>query len=693
MDSFNLKLQKQTTEDVNIISEFSDYYKDNDFPNDLTSLINFDKETNSIDKQFWANLEWMKLSNLSTNFKLVEDNVYSEDCIQGSIGNCYLISACSKLAEFPSRLRKIFVNNKINRAGIYSVRLFVDGFEIKITIDDYIPVLPNSKTPVFAKIPLSNNIWPLIIEKSWAKYMKNYQNTISGRPDEVFAVLTGAPCSLLHMCNFKTNIEKNSLFKKLQNYSLNSFLICAATSAQNENNNILGLNSQHAYSITFAFSFESSGKELKLIKLRNPWGKLNTSKFEGEIIKNNYLDIPEISKNIGVQDKGSFVLTFEEFLNNFSYIYLCFYHDTHSLTSHYIFEDELNHHFKCFKIDLRQAKNIKKDKIYFSVSKPTQLVFMNESKNDSSYCSIFVGKKLYDNVLEYVSHAEGYASQHNIELEVFEQYEYYIIVHIDSYKGHISNKPLQLGTVSCYSNEKYIKIDEVKAKTDELFMSLIYNYYMTFKSAFSDTLEPIDQNMYITKNTISLNNSNYSFILYENLSKTASVHLEVKGQVNKKTDVDGGIICNNNKSPDYFNIDKLLYFNEYYILSRYKCGVNYTYSYTIKDDEHNKKEVKAKGLSILKNQLMIKGNLIINKYMKHSSGIIFYFRNTCTDCFIKVNIKFTDISNLVSFDKMNSNGIYEIVLEPQGEYFLDYNKIEGSLGYSIKWVCSIEEFA
>ncbi len=40
---------------------------------------------------------------------------------------------------------------------------------------------------------------------------------------------------------------------------------------------------------------------------------------------------------------------------------------------------------------------------------------------------------------------------------------------------------------------------------------------------------------------------------------------------------------------------------------------------------------------------------------------------------------------------MSSSGIYELIIEPQGELYLEYSKIDITLESSMKWICSIEE--
>jgi len=122
-----------------IISQHSELFKDELFPPEITSLIDFeDKILSDTHKIKWSSFEWISLRNNYNDITLL-NNVSCKDVIQGSLGNCYFLSVCAVMAEFPHRLDKIFLIKKINQAGIYAVRFFIDGEIKKIIVDDMIP--------------------------------------------------------------------------------------------------------------------------------------------------------------------------------------------------------------------------------------------------------------------------------------------------------------------------------------------------------------------------------------------------------------------------------------------------------------------------------------------------------------------------------------------------------------------------
>lgn len=739
MDPFNMTMLKQTTDDINVISQFSDYYKDEKFSNDITSLINFDLD--NINKEYWATLEWKKLSNIFNNLNHIDKDIYPEDCIQGSIGNCYLISAASKLAEYPNRLKKIFVNHSYNKAGIYAVELYIDSKIKKIIVDDYVPVLPNSNTLVFSKLPSSRNIWMIILEKAWAKHLGNYANTVSGHPDHVLHTLTGAPSDYILTTKYNNPSLICSLFKMLQEFSLSSYLICAASSNNNfgDNKNNTGINSRHAYSIIFVQEFEASGEKIRLIKLRNPWGKLATENFKGEIIKKNYIEYPEIKNNIGNQTKGSFILTLEEFIKYFDTIYLCKYLDNYYLSSEYLtlHDENKDEFFMSFVVDLRNAAYAKKsdsniknsksnNKIFFSINKPTCFGFIKEDKKnlesvDDLYSNMFIAKRsIYDsNNFEYVGHVEGYKQQQTIELDYYENAEYILLIKMDKHKGKIIHSNF-LGSVSVYSREEYVDIYETqKINITEVFNCLLYDYYNQFKSSFT-SVKYLDKKEKISMTNFNFENSNYGVLVIENLNTKDACDINLDFQLNDIKENGGVIYCKASKEKYKGNMKLFLSYGDFIVLPRYKSGIVWKYSYKIiknynkslnlgnkstKPDKcinNNNEDKKIISPPLFKKQsssalskdiiLKVKGKeMIINKIV-NDNGVDLYFKNTLSDVFVKFIIKLPKLENLITNElDFNVNGT-EIVLEPLGEKIIDFEIIDKSVFPIIEVQATAEEF-
>lgn len=62
-----------------------------------------------------------------------------------------------------------------------------------MVVDDIFPITINGKLVFSEPNPLTgNNLWPIILEKAWAKLNVNYEHTCAGWMHECARVFTGA---------------------------------------------------------------------------------------------------------------------------------------------------------------------------------------------------------------------------------------------------------------------------------------------------------------------------------------------------------------------------------------------------------------------------------------------------------------------------------------------------------------------
>jgi len=59
--------------------------------------------------------------------------------IQGSIGDCYMISVLASISEYPDRIKKIFRISELNKEGIVAMNVYIKGRPEVMTIDDRLP--------------------------------------------------------------------------------------------------------------------------------------------------------------------------------------------------------------------------------------------------------------------------------------------------------------------------------------------------------------------------------------------------------------------------------------------------------------------------------------------------------------------------------------------------------------------------
>lgn len=60
--------------------------------------------------------------------------------VQGSLGDCYFLSALAALAEDENNVRAIFEGQSFNPSGIYKVTMRIHGELEEVLVDDFIPV-------------------------------------------------------------------------------------------------------------------------------------------------------------------------------------------------------------------------------------------------------------------------------------------------------------------------------------------------------------------------------------------------------------------------------------------------------------------------------------------------------------------------------------------------------------------------
>ena len=62
--------------------------------------------------------------------------------MQGALGDCWLITAISTMAEYPDSLKKLFLTKEHNEIGQYAVRLWCEGLQewVNVKVDSFMPI-------------------------------------------------------------------------------------------------------------------------------------------------------------------------------------------------------------------------------------------------------------------------------------------------------------------------------------------------------------------------------------------------------------------------------------------------------------------------------------------------------------------------------------------------------------------------
>lgn len=236
--------------------------------------------------------------------EIVEGAVFSEvdkfgerysrsEIHQGGLGDCYyltalgLILANKKLTDFviPDD------NNEDQELGIYHFRYWVKGYFFDVVVDDRLPCTDagyvaryesgfvGQYKPV-AALPAGKEFWPLLLEKAYAKLFGSYASIDAGGIGEAIEDFSGGVTEELLL---KPGLIKD--FKAITPPKYFGSFFGFGTPGVGR----LGLEPGHAYAVIDQVDVtDIHGNAIRLLKLRNPWGK---GEWHGD-----WADIPRSSK-------------------------------------------------------------------------------------------------------------------------------------------------------------------------------------------------------------------------------------------------------------------------------------------------------------------------------------------------------------------------------------------------------------
>jgi len=463
---------------------------------------------------------WAKLSEVKDTSKLNvlrDSKNLKDDVIQGELGDCYFLSTLYSLAENPQNIKKMVKNGKATDDS-FEANIYIHGEPVTIVVDDSFPVANASKIAFAGINENSGNIWPLILEKAWAKCNKSYEDIIPGNSADAFQFLTPAPYDTY----YHTQDIGATLFKTIQDANKENYIILAdITETKNTNLDTLsklGLITNHAYSVIgTAVLKKPNGNEIQLLKMKNMWG---TNEWIGDWSDQSLKWTQEFKKAVGLQNKedGVFWMSYDD--------YLQFYTTTHIAQVH------SEYFYNVLKLKNRNPQNICRIKVdrtgsgYFMVNLKNTRIYNNlkDANYSNPFCSIIVFRKDEDN-LEYIGSDSGKKDRFYIPCPEMEKGIYYVSV---SFPKINKSLPLQSSfefhqnefnfRVGVYSTNKDLKLEEVEDGNevgDFIFDSIAYNAEKNEeKYYFAQEGEPSSWR------TIDFNNDRkgFGYIYYKNNS-------------------------------------------------------------------------------------------------------------------------------------------------------------------------------
>ena len=174
----------------------------------------FPENTDSGDADDWEKINWAKAEEIlnTKNYSIFDDGIKIDDIVQGSISNCYFLSALASLCKYPKLIENLFYTKEKTKENAYGIYFYINGQKKLVYIDDYFPCFGNNfKSFAFSKC-CKNKIWVELIEKAWAKINGSYIRIgCGGTVNEVFDVLTEAYSEIVYINHKESETIWNNL--------------------------------------------------------------------------------------------------------------------------------------------------------------------------------------------------------------------------------------------------------------------------------------------------------------------------------------------------------------------------------------------------------------------------------------------------------------------------------------------------
>ena len=418
---------------------------------------------------------WSKLGNILEANKL---NVLKDtralplDVVQGELGDCYFLSVLAAFAEDPKIISNLVDPKGKGSDGAFTANVIIHGEPVKMVVDDEFPVANDTKLAFAGLNENSGNIWPLILEKAWAKCNRSYEDIIPGNSADAFEFLSPAPYNTY----YHNSETRPTLFETIRDAQQKGYIVLAditeTASTNLESLSRLGLITNHAYTvINTAILRKTNGSEIKLLKMMNIWG---TNEWVGDWSDTSSKWTQEFKKEVGLEPKedGIFWMSYED--------YLQFYTTTHICKIHSDFEYNTTK-FKSSKANndpLNLSKVIVKQpgRGYFLVNQKNTRIYRNlkDPEYENPFCNMVVFRDDDKSGYTLIGSESGKLDRLYVECENMVPGTYYIAVTFPmpgagfALQQNFENIDFDINfRVGVYSSQKQLNVEGLNEKEIE----------------------------------------------------------------------------------------------------------------------------------------------------------------------------------------------------------------------------------
>jgi hypothetical protein len=242
----------------------------------------------------------------------------ADDMVQGAVGNAWFVGAVSCISLLPELVMDIFVDDDeySQPIGAYKVKFYKKNTWVEVLIDDRLPCYPDGR-PLYGRGKNANEIWPMLLEKAYAKLHGCYENLIGGRMTYALQDLTGGAPQTIPI-----DPDDALLLLQMQSWAAKdtSLMGCASAHSAGIKPAVLqGIAPGHAYGVVDVKTVSG----LKLVCVRNPWGD---TEWRGDWSDDSPLweKHPEVQKACKQRDgnDGTFWMSWDDFNDVFTSLYV-----------------------------------------------------------------------------------------------------------------------------------------------------------------------------------------------------------------------------------------------------------------------------------------------------------------------------------------------------------------------------------
>ncbi|NWS57867.1 CAN14 protein, partial [Chunga burmeisteri] len=301
---------------------------DDKFPAHISSI-----GTGALLKKLPRNLQWKRPHALHRSPVFYAANRKQLDLCQGLVENCWFLAALEALTFHQDILAAVVPQNQSferKYAGIFHFRFWHFGEWVDVVVDDRLPVNEAGEL-VFVSSVYKNVFWGALLEKAYAKLCGSYEDLQIGQVSEALVDFTGgvnirinlaaAPPDLWHILTRAT--YSRSLMgcqTHLGSFFPSVSLPCIQATKVLKN----GLVAGHAYTVTGIRKVTCQYGPENLVRLRNPWGKIE---WKGDWSDSSYKwELLSPKEKILLRKKkedGEFWMSLQDFKIHFVDLMIC----------------------------------------------------------------------------------------------------------------------------------------------------------------------------------------------------------------------------------------------------------------------------------------------------------------------------------------------------------------------------------